>query len=88
MSGIKRYEIGYIPFEEEPSMAYSKTGDYVAYSDHEAEVARLRAEAEKYRKDARRWRFVASAPGSVTLRIHNTRSDGRDAAIDAAMGGH
>lgn len=52
------------------------------------EISRLRAEVEEYRKDAVRWRFIASASGSVTLKIHNTRADGRNAAIDAAMGGH
>lgn len=33
-------------------------GDYVLHSDHEEEVARLRAEAEAYRKDAERYRWL------------------------------
>ncbi|MHC1670487.1 hypothetical protein ACODUO_15105 [Stenotrophomonas maltophilia] len=31
---------------------------YVLHSDHEAEVARLRAEVEAYRKDAERYRWL------------------------------
>lgn len=90
MSEIKRFNHGVCEYPGGifSEMNHEADGDYVLHSDHEAEVARLRAEADKYRKDARRWRFVASAPGSVTLRIHNTRADGRDAAIDAAIGGH
>ncbi|MFV7455453.1 hypothetical protein ACNPMX_11770 [Stenotrophomonas maltophilia] len=61
-------------------------GDYVLYSDHEAEVARLRAEVEAYRKDAKRWRFFQTAGYNVTLRMHYTRPDEREKAIDAAMG--
>ncbi|WP_426355629.1 hypothetical protein ACN9MD_09550 [Stenotrophomonas maltophilia] len=55
-------------------------------SDHEAEIARLRAEVEAYRKDAERWRFFQTAGYNVTLRMHYTRPDEREKAIDAAMG--
>ncbi|MGL4752352.1 MAG: hypothetical protein ACRCXB_08055 [Aeromonadaceae bacterium] len=47
-------------------------------------ITRLR-QAEK---DAARWRFLADSPsGSLTLRIHNSRCDQRDALIDEAMNG-
>ncbi|MGL4752796.1 MAG: hypothetical protein ACRCXB_10355 [Aeromonadaceae bacterium] len=45
-------------------------------------ITRLR-QAEK---DAARWRFLTDSPsGSLTLRIHNSRCDHRDGAIDEAM---
>lgn len=46
MSGIKRY--GW----STDMMEKWDDGDYVLHSDHEAEVASLRAEVEKVRKDA------------------------------------
>lgn len=52
----------------------------------EAKVAELRAEVEAYRKDAKRWRFFQTAGYNVTLRMHYTRPDEREKAIDAAMG--
>ena len=51
MSGIKR-----ISWNGEHGMEELPDGDYVLHSDHEAEVARLRAEVEKNRKDAERYR--------------------------------
>ena len=43
-------------------------------------------DAEALRRDAERWRFYEAAGSNLTLRLHNTRSDHRNAAIDAAMG--
>ncbi|WP_333627846.1 hypothetical protein [Stenotrophomonas cyclobalanopsidis] len=54
--------------------------------ERDAEIARLRAEADALRVDAERWRFLASASSSVTFRLHNARPDHRERAIDAAMG--
>lgn len=84
MSGINRFGFG---------------GVYVLHSDHEAEVARLRAEVEANRVDAERYRWLRnrandsyrSAPmvaanpmdRETTRLIH---SEELDAAIDAAMG--
>lgn len=51
-------------------------------SDLEQLVTRLR-QAER---DAARWRKLANSPdSSLTLRIHNSRCDQRDAVIDEAM---
>ena len=40
---------------------------------------------EALRVDAARWKAVESAGGTVTLRLHNTRPDGRESVIDTAM---
>lgn len=80
-------------------MVQKDEGHYVYFTDHEAEVARLRAEVEKYRVDAERYRWlrdraneanksapmVASNPlgPDVSRLIH---ADELDAEIDAAMG--
>ncbi len=45
----------------------------------------LERELSQARKDAERLRFLLSAPGDMTLRLHNTRPDLRLAMIDAAM---
>lgn len=50
------------------------------------ENERLRKDAVENRTDADRWRFFRSAGNDVTLRMHNSRSDFRDEAIDAARG--
>jgi hypothetical protein len=47
----------------------------------EGEVARLRADAE-------RWKAVETAGGELTLRLHNSRPDRRAAIIDAALRGN
>lgn len=49
-------------------------------------IAKLRAEADALRRDAMRWRFFQTAGYNVTLRMHYTRPDEREKAIDAAMG--
>jgi hypothetical protein len=36
-------------------------------------------------RDAARWRAVAAAGGGLTLRLHNSRPDHREAVIDAAI---
>lgn len=82
MSGIKRLNIDWTYQEMDPH----PEGELVYFDDHAAEIARLRAEADALRVDAERWRFVASASSSVTFRLHNTRPDHRERAIDAAMG--
>lgn len=71
---------------------------YVLHSDHEAEVSRLRAEVEAYRKDAERWRYARkllradeietaadslSCSGNLVDEEWNVQAD---KAIDAAMG--
>jgi 3-methyladenine DNA glycosylase/8-oxoguanine DNA glycosylase len=53
MSGIKR-----IGWHGVHGMQNDANGEYVLHSDHEAEVTRLRAEVEKYRKDAQRYGFL------------------------------
>jgi len=50
------------------------------------ENERLRKDAVENRTDADRWRFFRSAGNDVTLRMHNSRSDFRDEAIDSARG--
>lgn len=83
MSGINRFGFG---------------GVYVLHSDHEAEVARLRAEVEAYRKDADRYRWLRNDAMTGTRHDPAVLKDGPtdccefmfgdelDAAIDAAMG--
>lgn len=58
MSDIQRYEMGRHPYDRDISMIFDDYGNYVSYDDHEAEVARLRAEVETYRKDAERWQHA------------------------------
>lgn len=96
MSGIQRYEVFVAAAYGGPYAATkpAEMGDYVLHSDHEAEVARLRAEADSLRKDAERYRWLRdSAPeewdvtrwlDSETQEIHV--QDYLDEAIDAAMG--
>jgi hypothetical protein len=45
----------------------------------------LERELAEARKDAELLHFLLSAPGDMTLRLHNTRPDLRLAMIDAAM---
>ena len=52
-----------------------ETADIDAIVDHQKAL----------RRDAERWRFYETAGSDFTLRLHNTRSDHRNAAIDAAM---
>lgn len=121
MSGIKRFNHGVCEY---PGGIFSEMnqeadGDYVLHSDHEAEVARLRAEveenekainvwrgrtqraeaeAEAYRKDAERYRWLRNDAITGTRHDPAVLKDGPtdccdfmfgdelDAAIDAAMG--
>lgn len=58
MSGIKRFNHGVCEY---PGGTFSEMnqeadGDYVLHSDHEAEVARLRAEVEENEKVINVWR--------------------------------
>lgn len=62
MSGIKRFNHDTCEY---PGGIFSEMnreadGDYVLHSDHEADVARLSAEVEAYRKDADRWDWIMS----------------------------
>jgi hypothetical protein len=50
-----------------------------------ANLARLHKERDAAVEDAERLRFLLSAPGDMTLRLHNTRPDLRLAMIDAAI---
>lgn len=56
MSGIKRWYYSELYNE----IRQEDHGKYVLHSDHDAEVARLRAEVEKYRADAERWDWIMS----------------------------
>lgn len=72
-------------------------GDYVKTVDHEAEVARLRAEAESLRKDAERWQHARKllSVDDITERqrtleewnylISEDECKRADQSIDAAM---
>lgn len=93
MSGIKRYSWNCMFGMEE-----LQDGDYVLHSDHEAELARLRAEVEAYRKDSERWQHARKllsvddiAERQRTLEewnflISEDECRRADEAIDAAMG--
>lgn len=68
-------------------------GRYVLYSDHKAEIVRLRAEVEKYRKDAERYRWLRNADnypnqigGFWNCLGETSEPEEMDEAIDAAMG--
>jgi len=92
MSGIKRYDW----FED--GMDTQFDGDYVSYTDHAAEIARLRAEADALRVDAMRWRHARKLLRADEIQAGAdslARSGGlfneavnvaADNAIDAAMG--
>lgn len=97
MSEIKRWDLaalgsGFI------GMKQRDDGAFVRNSDHEAEVARLRAEVEAYRKDAERYRWLhkraISADFTMTDCVgltfglpQGSRVSGDvDKTIDAAMG--
>jgi hypoxanthine-guanine phosphoribosyltransferase len=92
MSKIKRAD--FTPY----GMVEKDEGHYVYFSDYEAEVARLRAEVEKYRKDAERWQHARKllsvddiAERQRTIEewnylISEDECKRADEAIDAAMG--
>ncbi|WWA79525.1 hypothetical protein Kintu_gp33c [Xanthomonas phage Kintu] len=61
MNEIKRYDW------VEDGMSLHSEGDFVLHSDHEAEIARLRAEVEAYRKDAERYRWLRNPDRDVSL---------------------
>lgn len=94
MSGIKRWYYSELYNE----IRQDHHGEYVLHSDHEAEVARLRAEVEAYRKDAERWQHARKllsvddiAERQRTLEewnylISEDECKRADEAIDAAMG--
>ncbi|PJL51454.1 hypothetical protein B9Y74_05515 [Stenotrophomonas maltophilia] len=96
MSDIQRYEMGRHPYDRDISMIFDNYGNYVSYDDHEAEVARLRAEADALRVDAKRYRWLrdqaawsdAKNPCPYSEKDGQLRciTSGLDAAIDAAMG--
>ncbi len=75
-------------------MERNEDGDYVLHSDHEAEIASLRAEAERNRTDAERYRWLRDrAPDEwPVLRWIGSNSQlliddcNMDSEIDAAMG--
>lgn len=84
MSGIKRYAW---------NGDSARSGELVLHSDHEAEVARLRAEVEAYRKDAERYRWLRNADnypnqigGFWNCLGETSEPEEMDEAIDAAMG--
>lgn len=85
MTKIQRYiptssHGGMIPVES------TSDSTYIAYPDHAAEIARLRAEADALRVDAERYRFIRSGGCGATLRFHNSSPANRDEVIDEAMG--
>lgn len=93
MSEIKR--IGWHGIH---GMQRDASGEYVLHPDHEAEVARLRAEVEAYRKDAERWQHARKLltvddifERQTTLEVWNNivsevECERADKAIDLAMG--
>lgn len=84
MSEIKRAD--FTPY----GMVEKEEGHYVYFADHEAEIARLRAEVEKNRVDAERYRWLRDTPWmhNYDLRgvIQNQMNGLWDERIDAAMG--
>lgn len=92
MSGIKRWDW------VNQMVRGDDGGRFVKYADHEAEVARLRAEVEAYRKDAERYRWLRNDAMNGTKHDPAVLKDGPtdccdfmfgdelDEAIDAAMG--
>ncbi|EKT4443988.1 hypothetical protein [Stenotrophomonas maltophilia] len=83
---IQRYEMGRHPYDSDISMIFDDHGNFVRYTDHSAEIARLRAEADALRVDAERYRFLRSGGCGATLRFHNSNPANRDDVVDAAMG--
>ncbi len=94
MSGVDRW---YFDVETD-DYEMDDDGDYVLYSDHAAEIARLRAEADALRVDAMRWRHARKLLRADEIQAGAdslARSGGlfneavnvaADNAIDAAMG--
>ncbi len=92
MSGINRWDV------ETMDERTSSEGRWVLHSDHLAEVARLRAEADALRADAMRWRHARKLLRADEIQAGAdslARSGGlfneavnveADKAIDAAMG--
>jgi hypothetical protein len=60
--------------------------DRLACNDAIGVIEAQALEIEALRKDAERWQFIESAPGAITLRLHNLRPDQRAQYIDAAKG--
>jgi hypothetical protein len=48
----------------------------------------IRDAIEELVKDAARWQYFRDSDSGVTLRLHNSRKDKRNAAIDEAMKEH
>jgi len=48
---IQRYEMGRHPYDSDISMIFDEHGNFVRYTDHAAEIARLRAELEQARAE-------------------------------------
>ncbi|KOQ78844.1 hypothetical protein ABW45_04535 [Stenotrophomonas maltophilia] len=94
MSEIKRWS--QCPSDEQ--IHEDPEGNYVLHSDYEAEVSRLRAEVEAYRKDAERWRYArrilpvlyiedSQEKHVLWARVADESENVKaDTAIDAAMG--
>lgn len=92
MNEIKRWDLaslgdGFI------GMKKTDDGSFVRHADHEAEVARLRAEAEKNRVDAERYRWLRNADnypspigGFWNCLGETSEPEEMDEYIDAAMG--
>jgi hypothetical protein len=57
---------------------------WIAATGTGVERDRLMAENERLRDDAARWDTFRNADSTLTLRLHNSRPDERDTAIDAA----
>lgn len=75
MSGIKRYDhVSY-------GMVSDPNGEYIFHSDHDAEVARLRAEVEGLRVKASRYDWIRR-----NAVLDGANGDQLDSEIDAAMG--
>lgn len=92
MSGIKR-----IGWHGVHGMQDDANGDYVLHSDHEAEVARLRAEVEGLRRTEARYRWLqkqtpyrfGKIQAACVIDAVDTlyfKADEFDRQLDAAMG--
>lgn len=67
-------------------MEWWDDGDYVLYSDHEAEISRLHAEIDAYRKDAERYRRFRDQAGKDRRDDETWDPAQLDTEVDAAMG--
>lgn len=89
MSGIKRYDhVSY-------GMVSDRNGEYIFHSDHEAEVARLRAEAERLRNELRiavaavsskagwEWKARAEADAAALQRVKDIVAMTRHSILNA-----